>query len=146
MLVSSPLDAFPLDASPPSLAGTGPGASGRAPTWVRSWTMQRLPTSTGPASDSMRARGWTRLSVRRVMRCTPDRMADSAMIMEEEKRTGALGPASLRGGRMEWRLFAVEVEEDMVAFEWVVGCVVREEGVAFVCLFMPLSTASKLGL
>lgn len=38
-----------------------------------------------------------------VMRFVPVRRADSAMVMEEEKWTGGLGPAET-AGRMEWRL------------------------------------------
>lgn len=50
--------------------------------------------------------------------CVPVRIADSAMMSEEEKRTGALGPESFRGGRIEWRLFEDDMATVFKAEEW----------------------------
>jgi hypothetical protein len=62
-----------------------------------------------PASESSLARGCTTLSLEMVMECVPVRTADSAMVIDEEKCTGGLGPAET-GGRMEWRLEDILLE------------------------------------
>src|SRR3569833_602772 len=75
---------------------------------VRSCTMHLRPMFTGPRLESSRARGCTTLSDEMVMGNMPATRAESAMVMLEEKLTGALGPADGPAeGIIEWRLLDI---------------------------------------
>lgn len=97
----------------PSRESVGEGLDGAAPTLVRSWTMQRRPMVTRPLEESSLARGWTTDSELMLMVWWPVRRAESAMMIDEEKLTGALGPDGALG-TIDWRLLL----DDIVDMVW----------------------------
>ena len=70
---------------------------------VRSCTMHLRPMVIRPLEESSFARGWTTDSELMLIVWFPVRSAESAIIMDCEKLTGALGPEWTRG-TMDWRL------------------------------------------
>lgn len=80
-----------------------------------------------PARESSLARGWMTDSEEMVMRFVPVRRADSAMVMEEEKWTGGLGPAET-AGRMEWRLEDIFAKSREFCFVVMFGGVITGQG------------------
>lgn len=66
-----------------------------------------------PPKDSRRARGWITDSEPMVTGFVPVRTASSAIVTEEEKATGGLGPDEACGGTVDVRFVAV-AEADIV--------------------------------